>query len=336
MNSLKIVAIAAETVVLGAVAVIGYGLLAPAGPPSPVVLGTLAACLGVEAMRLPLAMRIPSLGAIGRIVALTLALCASALTFEVLALGVQEVLDARALPATQAEELVAEATERLTATKASADRLAGEVEAARKHREEIGREHVDLAAAPAVSIYRDRHGAVRAAGTTAANAAAAGNARAQEDHNARLKAAEADLATARSAAAAGPSVADAERGLAEAKAAAERARLVSPLHRLTAALWRTEGDLPAGAYATVRGVVTMSVAGALALGTLLAGLVSTLPERGTSRIGRAVRALFGAWRKRLRRIEPTIRTEYRDRIVRLHIPTHPVTGMPLDKRAAGE
>jgi hypothetical protein len=37
-------------------------------------------------------------------------------------------------------------------------------------------------------------------------------------------------------------------------------------------------------------------------------------------------------RKRIRRYQPTLVTRYIDRIVRVHVPTHPETGMPLDRR----
>ena len=95
MNSLKIFSVGTESIVLGAVGTVAYGLVVPAGP-TPVVLGTLAACLAVEATRLPLVMRAQSLGPIARCAALGLALCASTITFETLALGVEATLDARA------------------------------------------------------------------------------------------------------------------------------------------------------------------------------------------------------------------------------------------------
>ena len=47
MNSLKIFSVGTESIVLGAVGTVAYGLVVPAGP-TPVVLGTLAACLAVE------------------------------------------------------------------------------------------------------------------------------------------------------------------------------------------------------------------------------------------------------------------------------------------------
>jgi hypothetical protein len=181
MNALKVAAIGAEAIVLGAVAAVAYGLIAPAGP-NPVVIGTLTACVAVEATRLPLVMRAPSLGPLGRCAAVALALCASVLTFEVLALGVEATLDARALPAVRAEERLREAEAELGAAKAAADRLAGEVEAARHHVEEISREPVALANNPTVSAYRDRKG-WRAPGSSAALAVAEGNRRAQDAHS---------------------------------------------------------------------------------------------------------------------------------------------------------
>jgi hypothetical protein len=157
-DALKVAAIGAETIVLGAVATVAYGLIGPAFP-NPVVIGTLAACIAVEATRLPRVMRAPSLGPLGRCAAVALALCASVLTFEVLAVGVEATLDARALPAVQAEERLREVEASLNATKATADRLSGEVEAARRHVEEISRESVSTA------LRRDECGDWRIKGT---------------------------------------------------------------------------------------------------------------------------------------------------------------------------
>ena len=53
-----------------------------------------------------------------------------------------------ALPAVQAEERLREAEAELGAAKTTADRLANEVEAARRHVEEVGREPVALANNP--------------------------------------------------------------------------------------------------------------------------------------------------------------------------------------------
>jgi hypothetical protein len=126
-------------------------------------------------------------------------------------------------------------------------------------------------------------------------------------------------------------VADSERALAETKKAVEKARAQSPLHRLTMAIYRTD-DLPAGAYATVKGAVVFLLAGALALGTLLAGWISVVPPREgrASKLSRAVRAFLAARRKTLRRIQETVRTEYRDRTVYVHVPVS-LDGVVLDQ-----
>jgi hypothetical protein len=336
MKALTIAAVGAEATVLGAVGTVAYGLVAPAGP-TPVVIGTLTACLAVEATRMPLVMRAASLGPLARCGALALALCASTITFETLALGVEATLDARALPAAQAEEKLAEAQAELNSTKTIADRLTGEVEAARRHVEEISREPVSLANNPAVTVVHDRKG-WRAPGNGAALAASQGNARAQDAHSRRLATAEADLAAARSAASQGPSMANSERAVAEAGKAVEKATSESPLHRLTRAVYRTD-DLPPGAYATVKGAIVFSLAGALALGTLLAGWVSVLPERRArpSKVSLAIRRLIAARRRKIRQYEPTIVTRFRDRVV--YVPVDSATGQILNpddpsKRAA--
>jgi hypothetical protein len=65
-------------------------------------------------------------------------------------------------------------------------------------------------------------------------------------------------------------------------------------------------------------------------------VIASLPERGQgepSKLAKGFRAMLAARRKTLRRIEA--RTVVVDRIVRVHVPTHPDTGMPLDRRAGG-
>jgi hypothetical protein len=76
----------------------------------------------------------------------------------------------------------------------------------------------------------------------------------------------------------------------------------------------------------------LGLAAAGALGTLLAGLVSVLPERGEkpSKLAGAIRAMVAARRKTLRRIHETVRIEQRDRVKFIYVPTDPATGRVLD------
>jgi hypothetical protein len=77
----------------------------------------------------------------------------------------------------------------------------------------------------------------------------------------------------------------------------------------------------------------LSLAAAGALGTLLVGAIASLPPPGVgeSKLSRAFRAFLASRRKTLRRIRETVRTEYRDRTVYVHVPVDPDTGVVLDR-----
>jgi hypothetical protein len=325
-NVLGVIAVVAEITILGATATVAWGLIAGSRNllvTAPIVLAATA----VEATRLPLVLRIPRLGLLAAAAGLTLALALSTLTGETLVLGVESVLTARSAAVTVAETRLSEAQTSFDAAKADdvrrneeRDRLVAAVAAAQKHSEEIGREPVALQNNAAVSAYRGRKGWV-APGSYAAGAVAAANARAQADHARRAAAAETDLAQARAALAAVQPVdiTAKEADLVAAKREVERERAASPMHRLAASIFRTDtANLKPEDYAAVRRFVTLSLAALMAGGTLAAGLISALPDRDArkpSKLARALRAMFAARRRSLRRITETVRTEYRDRLV---------------------
>ena len=306
MNVLKAAAITAETAILGATTTVAWRLVADSGDiriAGPIV----AAAAAVEIVRLPLALRVPKLKPGAAIGALTLAIGLSVLTGETLALGVDALLNARSSAVAAVETKLAEAQTSYDAAKAEAarqdgerDRLTAAATAAQAHSEEIGRETVPLQANPSVSAFKTKKGWA-APGTGAANAAANANAKAQADHAARAAAAERDLASARAALAAlkPVDIKPEETGLTAAKQAVERERAANPMSRLAASIYRVStSDLRDEDYQAVRRFVTLSLAGLMAGGTLAAGLISALPERG-SRPGRIANAIrFWVARKR--------------------------------------
>jgi hypothetical protein len=338
MNALKIAAIGAEAAILGSTAAVAWGLVAGSGNlliAAPIVVAATA----VELLRLPLVMRAPKLRLLSATAALVLAGALSLVTAETLALGVEGLLNARALAVTSAETRLAEAQVSFNAAKADRDRREGDrvslvaaIATAQKHSEEIGRETVTLQANPSVSAYRTRKGWA-APGAAAANAAVSANARAQADHAKRAEAAEADLTAARAALAALKPVdlKVEEEKLVEATRSVDRERAASPMHRLAASLFKVEpGKLRVEDYEAVRRAVTLSIAVILAIGTLAAGLISELPERGSkpSKLALALRKMIGARRKTLCRIKE--RVEFKDRIRVVHIPVDRATGLVVD------
>ena len=307
MNVLKASAICAEIAILGATTTVAWRLVADCGDiriAGPIV----AAAAAVELVRLPLVLRIPKLKLGAAMGALTLAVGLSVLTGETLALGVDALLNARSSAVAAAETKLAEAQTSYDAAKADMDRRDGErdrlaaaVTVAQAHSEEIGREIVPLQTNPAVSAFRTKKGWA-APGTGAANAVANANARAQADHAARAAAAETALASARAALAAlkPVDIKAEEAGLTAAKQIVERERSANPMSRLAASIYRVgTSDLRDEDYQAVRRFVTLSLAGLMAGGTLTAGLISALPERGNrpGRVSNAIRLWIARKRK---------------------------------------
>lgn len=344
MNILKISAIGAEIAILGATASVAWGLVAGAGDIR-VTAPIIVAATALELTRLPLVMRMPKLGFAAGIGALTLAASLSIVTAETLALGVDSLLTARSLSLTVAETRLAEAQVSFDAAKADGarrdeerNRLAGEVAAAQKHAEEIGRETVALQNNASVSAYRGRRGWV-APGSAAAGAIAAANARAQAEHARRATAAEADLASARAAFTAlkPVDIKAEEENLVAAKRSVDRERAANPMSRIAASFHQVDtANLRAEDYQGFRRFVTLSLATLMAFGTLAAGLISSLPERGSkpSKLALALRRLLARWRKRLivyRDVPGPI--QFRDRV--LHVPVDTL-GRVLDPDKAGQ
>ena len=345
MNVLKVASIGAEVALLASTATIAWGLVGGSGAPT-IVAPMIVALMAVETLRLPLVMRAPKLGSGGAVMALALAVALACLTGETTALGVENLLNERAIGVTTAETRLSQAQTALNAARTEAGRRAEEiarreaaVAAAQRHAEEIGRESVTLQNNPAVAAYRNKKGWT-APGAGAANAAAAANARAQSDHARRLAAAEADLAAARTALAAMQpiDIKAVEAELVSARQGVERARAADPMHRLAASITRVgTGDLSPAAYELVRRVAIISIAAIVSFGTLIAGLISSLPDRSSrpgGKLARAVRAWLVRRRKPIvvRRVVPGP-VEYRDRTIFKYVACDPRTGRVLDPDA---
>ena len=323
-NALKVAAIGAEIAILGATATVAYGLVAGSG--NPLIVGPIVvAATAIELTRLPLVMRAGSgkLGFFGAAGALLLASCITLVTAETLVLGVDGLLAARSASTAIAETHLAEVQTAYDAAKADAgrrdaerDRLTAAVAEAQKHAEAVERAAVSLQANPAVSAYRTRKGGWAAPGSSAANAVAAANARAQADHIRQVEAAEADLTAARAAlAAVAPVDIKAEEAdLVTAQQTVERERAANPLSRLAASLYQTDvAHLRPEDYATMLRVITLSLAGLIATGTLVAGLISTLlPDpRGARPSGKLNRMLRARLARKRRPIYRNIPGPYR-------------------------
>jgi hypothetical protein len=127
----------------------------------------------------------------------------------------------------------------------------------------------------------------------------------------------------------------AEAAVTEAKRKVADARASNPMFRVAAAWQRTPVEnLTSEQFEAVKHWAIIALAAATALSTALAAIISSLPERGArpGKLARAFRATLAAVRKRVRRTEA--RTVFVDRIVRVHVPVDPQTGLPVDRRAS--
>jgi hypothetical protein len=106
----------------------------------------------------------------------------------------------------------------------------------------------------------------------------------------------------------------------------------SVMHRAASAWFGvTPAELSDAQFQAFARVAIGALAISISTATMLAAFVSNLPQWDgrPSRLARAIRTMLAATRKRLRRIEPTIVTQFRDRTVYVHVPVS-AGGVVLD------
>ncbi len=111
------------------------------------------------------------------------------------------------------------------------------------------------------------------------------------------------------------------------------AKALNPMYRVGAAWMRTPvEDLTGEQFEVVKHWAVLALAGATALATALAAIISSLPDRssGPSKFSRALRAMIAARRKTIRRLKEGVRVEVKDRVKIVYVPTGPVSGRVLD------
>jgi hypothetical protein len=150
-------------------------------------------------------------------------------------------------------------------------------------------------------------------------------------HSAELKQADAAVNAAESVPAVSLERAGADLASARQRLAVERNGSV--MHRAAAAWFgMTPAELADAQFQAFARVAIGALAISISTATLLAAFVSNLPkwDGKESRLARALRAMIAARRKTLRRINETVRTEYRDRTIYVHVPVSP-DGVVLDQ-----
>jgi hypothetical protein len=108
----------------------------------------------------------------------------------------------------------------------------------------------------------------------------------------------------------------------------------NPVFRLTAAIYGEDvSAVTAAQFATVKKYAVAGLAIAFATLSMAVSVIAHLTPRSAKQPGklsRALRAMFAARRKTLRRVRETVRTEYRDRTTFIHVPVDVATGRVID------
>jgi hypothetical protein len=343
MSALKVAAIGAEITVISSLAISSWNIAFSGRTSVDWLAGApLLTVVALESMRLPLAFRIPRMRLTGLVCSVAMLVGLSVITGEAASLAFSNLIDQRVRPIVEAERDLAKAQIGRDALNASADqrakeiaRLTADVAAAQRHRADIDRP-IELQAAPVGKTCVGRRGSTWNCGASVQAAAVQANAAAQKAHSDELRdasalvqAAEARLAAVQPA----PDMRASDEELAGAKRKVADARATNPMFRIAASWMRTPVEaLASEQFELVKRNAVILLAGATALATALAALISSLPERGDkpSKLARGLRAMVAARRRTLRRFEERVRIEYRDRTTILHVPVDHATGRVLD------
>jgi hypothetical protein len=349
MKPLKLFAIGAELVVVSTLAIASYNV-AFGGKDTVnwMAAAPLATIVALESLRIPVALNLVKAGFFTVVLSVALVLGLSVVTMEAASVAFETLIFERTRPVVEAERdlekiMVGQKTIDANA-KDRADKIARltvDLDAARKHREEVGGQKISLAATtPGRMCWtHDKKGrSIQYSCTSPAEAdASKGNRETQEAHNEELKSAT-------------EMVVAAERRLAEveamkfdthvtdevrdeAKRKVAEARAMNPMYRV-AASWQRKPvqELTSEEFEQVKHWAILALAAATAFVTSLVAFISSMPERGQgrSKLARALRARLAAKRKTLRRINERVVTEIKERTKVVYVPVDVASGKVLD------
>jgi hypothetical protein len=318
---LKTVTFVVEGVVISTCAVAAYQIATAHG-------GSVWACAPIltiaamESLRVPVAMTIPKLKLMGKILATALLIGITPLTFEGMALAFEQFMHQRVVEVADAETKADTAKQGLESAQADAanrkselDRLSAEIKDAEAHRAEIDKQQPILQPLPAPQMCssfdkKGRRVTYACPDQGIARSVDKQNAEAGATHNEQLRNAESEVTRAREAlrdAAARPVLDErkAEADLAQAKSAVEDAMAASVMHRAAAAWFGVDvGNLSRSQFETFKKWAMYGLAGATATVTMIAGFVSNMPRKDgkPGKVGQAWRAFLARRRKKLVRI----------------------------------
>jgi hypothetical protein len=312
IRRLWIVLVAYETLIIIIIAGAGLNIALMAGGSLPMAAPLLLISCA-EALRIPLSAMVGRLRWPGRLLALTALLAIAIGSAEGLAVAFEAFLQNRVVEISRAARDLERA--QLAADQAAGDRasLTAEVQELDAQVAELAR---TMPAPPA--------GSNRTCTWKGQRVTCSGDAAAQAAYREAMKAYDARLA--RLAGQRGPLQARVEAArvqqalgaLLEARRGFEDKASQSPVYRLTAAVFGEDvSSVTPAQFATVKKFATATLAIAFATLSMAVSMVAHAKLRSDrpSKLARALRAMFAARRKTLRRIRETVRTEYKNRVV---------------------
>jgi hypothetical protein len=354
-NTLKVFTVGAEIVVVSTLAVSSYHVAFSGSSPDWLAGAPILTVVALESLRLPLAFRLRRMRALGRAMSIAMLVGLSVITGEAASVAFENLIFQRSRPVVEAEA-------ELKKVEISHDSLA---ESNNRHAQEIKRLTMDLDAANAHRVSIDKPvaflppppdrpctrtvvGKKKKKIVVAANCAAPvqaeavrSNADAQTAHSAELKSADALIQQARTKldAAEGnpPDMRAPDEALAQAKQKVADARALNPMFRVAAAWQKVPvQDLNSNQFEQVKHWAVLALAGATAGVTMLAAVISSLPERNANggKVKRAVRAWLARRRRPLtvyRDVPGPLQVREKMRVV--YVPCDPATGKVLDPDA---
>jgi hypothetical protein len=275
-----------------------------------------------ESLRVPTAGYAVSLGWAGRIIA-AVALTAIALaSAEGLAIVFESFIDNRLVNVLQAQH-------RVEITRQAADAESANVASLTREVTELDAQVAALAKSipqPPASSNKTCTWKIQRVSCGADSAAAAA-------YDARL----ADLTGRRSGLQARVDAARANKPSAAALADAERALddelQLSVMHRLAASIYGVRvSEVTEGQFNALKRFVVLGLACTISLLSAVVSVIAHMRPKGDrpGKLARAIRAMVAARRKTIRRLQETVRVEYRDRTRFIHVPVDPVSGRVLD------
>jgi hypothetical protein len=288
----------------------------------------------VECLRTPVAMRIPHLKLGGALCAIALCIGITPVTGEAMMLAADRLFHARTANVYAAEEVRDEAKAKYEASHDAATARDKAIADARAHEAEIAAQKPALQQVPPTiqcNGHDKRNRPISwACPNPAQEEATKGNKKAQAEYDERVKAAQ--KAVADSEATSAVDVKALERTLKTAEADVTKAKDHSAMHRAAASWFGVSvAQLTDAQYEKFARICMIAIAASVSFVTMISAFISNLPSKDgrAGKLVNAIRARLAAKRKTLRKLVPTIVTQFKERVRYVHVPVDAATGTIL-------